>query len=222
MAQALGKNFTLGGNMNATMRNLEVHVTGLGYDSREPKPTPPESIYIGGVPTNVQLLKPDKQFTRLSFDKLDYGRVPQYASHSHLVLIYNESTSNTIDFTIDDSTTSLFQDGLLSISAMYGRIEPQSHAVLNITIHANTQPVLLRDRLKISVRELIRGVQKKNNHKLLDKIRKKVMLIGGVIMCIYVCVGVLYIYICIIFYILYFIFYILIFLCICRLLQLNM
>lgn len=175
MAQAMGSNFTLSGaNMNAVMQNLEVFVSGVGYDPREGKPEPEESVYIGGTAKNAQLLKPEKQFARLSFDKLDFGRVPQYATQSHLVLLYNESLVNSVDFAIDDSTSSLFHDGLLTVSSMYGRIEPNSHVVLNIKIHANTQPVLLRERIKICVRELVRGAQKKNNHKLLDKIRKKV------------------------------------------------
>ena len=48
---------------------------------------------------------------------------------------------------------------------MYGRIEPNSHIVLCIKFIANTQPLIFKERIKISVRELIKGAIKKHHHK---------------------------------------------------------
>lgn len=154
-------------------RSLELIVRGQGYDAREPKPIKIETKYLGGIPNNYQLLHPEKQFARLSFDKLEFGLVPQYATKSHLVLLHNDSQVNATEFVVDDSTSSLFAENLLTISPMYGRIEAGSHIVLHVNIKANTQPVIFQERIKIAVRELVKGAVKKHHHKLLDKIRKK-------------------------------------------------
>ena len=161
------------GGPQPLVRSLELVVRAQGYDAREPKPIKVETKYLGGIPNNFQLLHPEKQFARLSFDKLEFGLVPQYACHSHLVLLHNDSNVNASEFVVDDSTSTLFGEELLTISPMYGRIDPGSHMVLHVKLRANTQPVIFQDRIKIAVRELVKGAVKKHHHKLLDKIRKK-------------------------------------------------
>ena len=163
--------------LNPLTRALVLTVCGQGYDAREPKPVRIETKYLGGVPNNYQLLQIQKQFGKLSFDKLDFNIVPQYSTQSHLVLLQNESTANAIDFAIDDGTSTLFSEGLLQISPMYGRIDAGSHVVLQVKIIGNCQPLIFRERIKISVRELVKGATKKHHHKLLDKIRKKVSIV---------------------------------------------
>lgn len=179
-----------GGAMDGMVKTRDIKIKGSqakslqmllkvpAYDPRLPKPLPPESSYLAGLPPSAPLLILPGQFACLSEDLVDFGLVPQYCRCSRLVLLRNLSHTSVVDFTVDDSSCSLMgprtafnqgtearHGGLLNVSPLYGRIDPGSHVVLEFNFDATCLPIIVLSRLKIHVREVIKIGSRKHGSK---------------------------------------------------------
>jgi hypothetical protein len=166
---------------------LELHMQAIGYDPREPKPVRLESHYQGGLPPRSPLLTLPSQKLILSEDLLQFEVVPQLCTARRMTVLRNTSTSAPFEFVVDESSCILCVDGLLSIKPLFGRIEPQEIVVLEFTFTAYAQAMAFDERVKIMVREVIKGTANKKSgmrDALLKKIaNRKVKRVGFLFLC---------------------------------------
>jgi hypothetical protein len=155
---------------------LELQVQIPAYDPRDKKPVRLESHYQGGMPPRNPLLTLPTQKLTLSEDLLDFRVVPQLCTAKRITVLRNTSTTAAFEFVVDESSCNLCVDGLLSVRPLFGKIEPQESIVLEFSFAAYSQSMAFNERIKLMVRELIKGAGKQKSaarEALLKKIANK-------------------------------------------------
>lgn len=163
---------------------LNLQIQAPAYDPRDAKPVLMESQYPGGIPPVQPILTLPNQKLTLSEDFLDFKIVPQLCTAKRITILRNTSTTAAFEFVIDESSCILCVDGLLSVRPLFGKIEPQESFVLEFTFAAYAQSMAFNERIKIMVREIIKGAANKKSgmrEALMKKIaNKKVRLLINV------------------------------------------
>jgi hypothetical protein len=155
---------------------LELQIQVPGYDPRTDKPVRLESYYQGGLPPKCPLLTLPSQRLTLSEDLLDFRVVPQLCSARRITVLRNTSSTAAFEFVVDESSCNLCVDGLLSVRPLFGKLEPQDCVVLEFTFTGYSQSLAFNERIKLMVRELIKGAANKKSgmrEALLKKIANK-------------------------------------------------
>ena len=158
---------------------LELLVQVPGYDPRDPKPLRLECSYQGGVAPVCPLLTLPTQKLTLSEDLLDFRVIPQLCTARRITVLQNTSTTAAFEFVVDESSCVLCVDGLLSVRPLFGRIEPGESVVLEFAFAAYCQSLAFSERVKVMVRELVKGAGPKRSaarEALLKKIANKKVL----------------------------------------------
>mmetsp|Transcript_1222 Transcript_1222/g.2003 ORF Transcript_1222/g.2003 Transcript_1222/m.2003 type:complete len:1340 (+) Transcript_1222:3-4022(+) len=140
---------------------LNLHVQAVGYDPREKRPVLLESMYQGGVPPRYPLLTLPSQKVCLSEDLIDFSYIPQTCTSRRITLLTNSSPTSAYEFVVDESSCVLCVDGLLATNPLFGRIEPGESVVIEFAFSAFAQSMAFSERIKIMIREVIKG----NNNK---------------------------------------------------------
>lgn len=163
--------------------NLQFSLQGKGYDSRQGAPPLEGTDVVGGSPGPEQLVLLPQQLASLSQDLVDFGTVPQGCSSSRLVVLRSLSLDAELEFSVDDLLVSaserargargagagsesgsqcpLVVEGLLTVFPASGRLGPGEQVVLELRLEANSKPLVLADRLRLTVREVVKGQQKR-------------------------------------------------------------
>ena len=135
---------------------------------------------LGAHPPVEQLITFKKQLVSLSCDVLDLHFIPQGTRTSRLVVIRNILSRDQIEFSIDIKSCSLIEEGLLSVFPMSGKLEANEQCLVDFTFSMDCKAICLMERVKINVREIVKGAQKRRGavpSKTLDRVltKKKVV-----------------------------------------------
>jgi len=159
----------VGGGSDRQLRTLSFTIRARGYDSRVGAPVPLGEDAVGGCPGSEQLVRFPDQLAFLSGDLLDFDMVPQGCGTNRLLVLRSLTTEAEIEFSVDDvgpsgtGASALVAEGLLSVFPCTGRLAPGEQVVLDFRFEANSKPIFAAERLKIMVREIVKGVQKRRN-----------------------------------------------------------
>ena len=138
----------------AVVPTVIMTMVAVGYDTRAPRPLAYGADFMGGLPSSRPLLTLEGQQALASADLLDFGLVPQNCSSDHMLILKNLHASNDIEFEVHEDSF-LFVEGLLGVFPAVGTIACGSVVVLSIKFRANCSPLVVRDILQITVREVI-------------------------------------------------------------------
>ena len=155
---------------------LELILKATGYDPRLGITVPPTNItFSGSSPLQNQMIKYKNSIAELSTDILDFNIIPQCCKASRMLILRNISSTSQVEFIVEDSMILSKEAELLQVTPLSGRLSPGEHVVIHVTVYAIVSPVVFNDRLKISVREVIKAAKANNNSlrqaKILDRIK---------------------------------------------------
>lgn len=157
---------------------LTLVLHGQGYDIRHDRPPPPGSLRIGATAPTRRIVEIDSMAS-LSQDFVDFGVVPKTLSASRLVVLRNHSSSE-VEFSVDESSCYTMSIDTLTIVPDRGKIEPFGLVVLDVTLNAMCQPLIVNDRVKIIVQSVIKPVVKRGGGSRHDKIKEKLRSRGKI------------------------------------------
>lgn len=113
----------------------------------------------------------------MTADSLDFGTIPQLCAAKRVTFITNTSATATYEFVVDESSCALCIDGLLSVQPLVGRVEAGATATIEFSFAGYAQAmVFTQERVKLMVREVIRGAGPKRSSArdaLMKKIKSK-------------------------------------------------
>ncbi len=165
-------------NVPLVYEYLNATIEAEGFDPRTPKPIPFEHEYIGGRPPKVPVLEFPDRPVALQSDLIDFHIIPQEAVITRVFILNNFSATQSYEFAIDETSCSLCIDGLLTISPLFGKIEPRGKVLLQLTFKAYCQPLILNGEtsLKVMVREILKAANKSRGgtrQQLIDRIKSR-------------------------------------------------
>jgi hypothetical protein len=149
-------------------------IEAVGYDPREVRPVRYETEYIGGVPPRIPILEfPEKPLV-LHSDLIDYGIIPQECTVRRVFVLNNLSATQSYEFAIDETSSSLCIDGLLAVRPLFGKVEPRGTQIIELVLKSYSQSLIISENLKIMVREILKASNKSRGgtrQQLLDRIK---------------------------------------------------
>ena len=165
-------------NLSKNTKYLTLFLHGQGYDIRKERPPPPGSLRIGAVPPCKRLVEMDT-LVSTSVDYLNFGVVPKCLSTSRLVVLRNLSAVE-VEFIVDDASCYATSIDTLTIVPDHGKIEPNGLMVLDVTLSAMCQPLILNDRIKIIVQSIVKPAIRRGGGSRHDKIKEKLRSRGRI------------------------------------------
>jgi hypothetical protein len=147
-----------------------------GYDPRNIKPVAFESKYIGGEPPICPVLQvPDKP-VYLYEDYVHFNMIPQRSRVKRILTLINDSATQVFEFAVDEPSCLLSIDGLLAVTPIFGKVDPKSKTIIELTFQGYTQSMIFEDHIKIMIREIIRGSNKSRGgtrQQIIDRLKAR-------------------------------------------------
>ena len=135
---------------------LSTTLRASGYDPRQPAPPLHGTDKVGGAPGAEQLVRLPNQLASLSSDRLDFDTVPQACSAHRLLVLRSCVGEQEVEYSLDDASSILVREGLVTVFPASGRVGPGEQAVIDVRLSANCRPQLVEDCLRFCVREIVK------------------------------------------------------------------
>ena len=157
-------------------RYLLTTIKVKGYDPRKPKPVSFESNYIGGEPSIRPVLKVPEKPVYLFEDYVHFNLIPQRSRVKRILTLINDSATQSFDFAVDEPSCLLSIDGLLAVNPVFGKVEPKSRALIELTFQGFAQSMVFEDHIKIMIREIIKASNKSRGgtrQQIIDRLKAR-------------------------------------------------